>query len=320
MSTQRPDALREELRVAMNNDDLDALRAWAVSFSPASMLSWQMLHEAWAISDNKSMLSWVRLNECIELAHDYALCGDRRRLSTLHAFSNWMDVPGPRWIEYLDEKQAHACVEQAVVWRRLSEKEDVHSMQALQTGILMELSIGCKQSRIWREYPDLKIYPLDTQHAMRCAEAARCKDSTVYDIVSWHRQFDRPRRDWKHELVDNNQMHNLSQVSATPFIACEYIIEQHAKHDNQESYAQLISRSQLSQLSELDAWMLTQLAAPSDRWETAGCPSPENQTVQAWWYLLQLGINDEALLHALFSESLEPVTTFVLPEDSFTPL
>ena len=311
--------LRKQLRSAMDNGHADVLRAWAMSDSPNSLLSWQILHEAWTQSTDKSMLSWELLHECIELAHDYALSATKTRLSTLNAFSAWLDTPQPYWIAQLDERQARECIEQAVAWRRQGDKGDAYSMQALQTGMLMQLSIGCKQGRIWKEYPDLQVSPLEHRYAMRCTEEARCTEAPVYNALWWHKQMEMTKPQWKAEMVTYGQMHNLGQVSATPFFACEYVIEQHAQAYNESSYGQIIGRSQFSQLNEADSWMLSQLKKLSGTWEKAQCPLPEDTQIQSWWYLLQLGVDDDALLQVLRQKMFDTTVALALPEDSFMP-
>jgi hypothetical protein len=283
------------------------------------MLSWQILHEAWAQSTNKSMLSWPLLLNCIELAHDHAIPENKTLLSTLYAFAAWVNTPKPHWLSYLDQHQAYACAEKAVAWRRLGDKNEVYSMQALQTSMLMTLSIGCNQGRIWGDYPDLKVSPLEVQSPLKCTEAARCTDDAVYDTLWWHKQFETTKPQWKSEMVLNGQMHNLRQISTTQFPACEYIIEQHAQADNKLSYAQIIKQKQFLQLSEVDSWMLTQLESPSGTWAKASCPCPDDKSIQSWWYLLHLGVDDEALLQALHSKVLDSSMSLELPENSFTP-
>ena len=315
----KSNALREQFLIAMDNGNSEVLRSWAMSDSPNSLLSWQMLHEAWAQSKNKSMLSWELLHECIELAHDYSISTTKTRLSTLHGFSAWLDTPHPYWISQLDENQARACAEKAVSWIRQGDKDGAYSMQALQTSMLMQLSIGCKQGRIWKEYPDLQVSPLEPRYPMRYTEAARCTEAAVYDALWWHKQIEMTKPQWKLEMVLNGQMHNLRQISTTPFCACEYVIEQHAQASNHSSYAQIIKPIQFSQLNEVDAWMLRQLANPSGTWPKAQCPLPEDTQIQSWWYLLQLGVDDDALLQSLQYKTLDTTVALALPEDSFMP-
>lgn len=105
-------------------------------------------------------------------------------------------------------------------------------------------------------------------------------------------------------------------------MACEYVLEQHAAHNCVESYASIIRHSLLSHIKavdELDAWMLTQLAQFAGSWEKAVCPIPEDRQIQAWWYSLQLGLDDLGLLQILNPTSPESSMALTLPADSFTP-
>lgn len=314
------DQLREKLRQAMDHEDANALQRWASSDEAKNTLQWQIFHEAWAQSSNPSMLTWKLLRECIELSHAHFRPVATSPLSTLHAFAAWQGTPPPRWIEQLDDTNARAFIDQAVTWRLMEDRGDAYSMQCMETAGLFQLSVGCKQGWIWQDrMAELSTYPMECSHAMQCTEEARCTDPNMYAAIWAYQQMDTTRVGWKRQALERNQLHNLAQLSNTPFIACEYVLEQHAQYDCHESYAQIVERSLFSEISELDEWMLNQLSQPSGTWETAGCPEHNNPQVQAWWYALQLGVDDVGLLQTLSQREPEGITILPLPEGSFTP-
>lgn len=319
------DTLRETLRAAMDDDRPELLLQWASSEQAWGMLPWQRLHEAWALSSNKGMLTWDLLHQCIELAQDNVPEDDydtTTKLSTLNAFTAGTRQPKPLWIEAINEQEAFAFIEQVVAWRLMAKKVGIHSKQTLETSILMQLCIGCKQGRIWQDHPGLYNYPMDPSQVMQYAEDARCTDSRIYNAVWNYQQEETTRAGWKRQILAKNQLHNLKQLSNTPFMACEYVLEQHAAHNCVESYAAIIRYSLLSdikEVDELDAWMLTQLAQLAGSWEKTGCPTPEDKQIQAWWYSLQLGLDDLGLMQMLSPNPPESSMALTLPADSFTP-
>lgn len=321
MTTPHPnDVLRNKLRTAMNRADDNALRQWAMSGEAQNTLQWKLLHEAWAQSTNKAMLAWPLLCECINLAHANHRPVATSPLSTLHAFATWMDTPEPRWIEHLGGADARDFIEQAVAWRLMEDRGDAYSMQCMETAGLFQLSVGSQQGWIWRErFSELSSYPMECAHAMECTEKARCTDWNMYAAIWAYQQVDTTRAGWKREMLGKQQMHNLAQLSDTSFVACEYVIEQHAQYDCRESYGEIVARSNFPVLEETDAWMLAQLTEPSGTWETAGCPSPDDRRIQAWWYSLQLGVDDIGLLQILSNPAAPAVAALPLPEGAFTP-
>lgn len=314
------DVLRNNLCSAINRADGNALRQWAASDEAQNTLQWKLLHEAWVQSNNKTMLTWPLLHECIDLAHAHFRPTATSALSTLHAFSAWLGTSKPRWIEQLSAADARSFIEQAVTWRLMEDRGDAYSMQCMETAGLFELSVSSQQGWIWEErFAELSSYPMECAHAMECTEQARCTDPRMYKAIWAYQQVNTTRAGWKRQMLDKNQLHNLAQLSDTPFVACEYVIEQHAQYDCRESYAEIVARSHVSVLEETDAWMLTQLASPSGTWDTAGCPNPDDHRIQAWWYSLQLGVDDVGLLQILSNPTVAPVAAFPLPEGAFTP-
>ena len=176
------DTLRETLRAAMDDGSPELLLQWASSKQACGMLPWQRLHEAGALSSNKGMLTWDLLHQCIELAQanvpDDSIT---TKLSTLNAFTAGTRQPKPLWIEAINEQEAFSFIEQVVAWRLMAEKVDIYSKKTLETSILMQLCIGCKQGRIWQDHPGLYDYLMDPSQVMQYAEDA-CAQIAVFTM------------------------------------------------------------------------------------------------------------------------------------------
>lgn len=297
------------LRDWLDNGDTQQLLDWASRLQPGKASPWFLLHNAWRACANKQALSWPLLKDCISATHAQEGWRSVNPLLALEAFS-FRPVADPNrmnaWTYHLDPENAHALIEQAVVWRTERGHGDSYFDECLLSNLLMQLSIECQQGQIWKEHIHLYEYPLEPASALLHTELTRCVDPAVYSALEYYQSLSSTKTRWKKQCLQNGQWHNFTQLSATPFAVAEYIIDQHAQYDNSSSYKELVAASQFelfSQVTPTDTWMLAQLSSPGGDWHRTNCPEPRNTQLQAWWYSLLLGVDDVALLHALLPEN-----------------
>lgn len=321
-----PKSTIRSLRDWLNDGDTDSLIGWAAQIKSGASAPWFALNNAWRACSNKDALSWPVLQECLTVAYSNEALRSQNPLLALEALSFRPAAdsnPANAWTCRLDPINAHAMMEQAVTWRTEKGHGASYFDECLLSSTLMQLSIECKQGRIWREHIQLYEYPLEPALALAHTEMLQCTDPVIYAAMAYYQNITSTLTGWKRQCLENNQWHNLTQLSNTPFVAAEYVIDQHAQHDNQKTYAEIIEKSLfelVSGLSPTDTWMLAQLKSPDGDWNLANCPDPANTQLKSWWYSLLLGVDDAALLHSLHPDNA-PASEWSLPlPTNFSPL
>lgn len=328
-STTASGALRVRyLQELLDKNQPEQLVRWAASPDALQLVHWGQLHEAWQRSTNKGCLSWPVLNSCIQAAAKAATSGSEQALKAaclqqLGMFTSMTAsiASEKSWAASLDDVAAHACIEQAVSWRLQQDTGDSYAFQCLQTTTLMDLCLQTRQGRIWRDHFQLYTYPLVFEQVLALTESNRCEEPAVYHAIWFYLQNELTHRGWKRACAQQNQWHNLAQISSSPYLATEYILDRHAEHDNRSSYSQLVEdiHTLFPRIEATDVWMLEQLACPSGSWEASACPEPDNKSVQAWWYSMLLGASSVELKEMLSMASPAPAMALDLPSDLLAP-
>ena len=314
------------LQELLDKNESQQLVRWAASPDALQLEHWGQLHEAWRACSNKDALSWPLLHTCIQAAAKAATAGHSAKGAHLQQLGMFTCTaaslaPGTSWVASLDESSAHACADQAVAWRLQQDTGDSYAFQCMQTTTLMDVCLDSQQGRIWRDHFQLYTYPLVPDQALALTEFNQCTEPAVYRAIWFYLQNEFTHRGWKRACAKQNQWHNLAQISSSPYLVTEYILDRHAEHDNRSSYGQLVddAHTLFPQIEATDAWMLEQLATPSGSWEDSACPEPNNKNVQAWWYALLLGASSVELKDMLSVASPAPTMELGLPSELLAP-